>query len=51
MSYPRHEYFRRLLCQLLGQDMEQGVIPNDFNLVGNMVKNICYTKANNYFNS
>ncbi len=50
MSYPRHEYFRRLLCQLLGSDMEQGVIPNDFNLVGGMVKNICYSNASNYFN-
>jgi glucuronate isomerase len=47
MSYPRHEYFRRVLCDLLGRDMEAGEIPNDDALVGPMVKNICYGNARN----
>ena len=49
LSYPRHEYFRRLLCRKLGAEMEGGEIPMDFDLVGNMVKDICYTNAVNYF--
>jgi glucuronate isomerase len=50
LSYPRHEYFRRLLCNILGKDMESGMIPDDRNLVGEMVKNICYFNAKRYFN-
>jgi glucuronate isomerase len=49
MSYPRHEYFRRTLCNLLGTDMENGEIPYDMELVGNMVCDICYTNAVHYF--
>ena len=49
MSYPRHEYFRRLLCQLLGAEMENGTLPNNPKVVGGMVKNICYANAANYF--
>jgi glucuronate isomerase len=49
LSFPRHEYFRRILCNLLGTDMENGEIPEDFNLVGGMVANICYHNAKNYF--
>lgn len=49
MSYPRHEYFRRLLCQMLGEDMTNGSLPNDIELVGNMVKNISFSNAQNYF--
>jgi len=49
MSYPRHEYFRRLLCQLLADDMEKGVIPNDIDRIGRMVKNIAFTNAKTYF--
>ncbi len=49
MSYPRHEYFRRLLCQLLGSEMENGTLPNDVKLVGRMVKKICYANAVSYF--
>jgi glucuronate isomerase len=45
MSYPRHEYFRRVLCNLIGTDMENGEIPNDDNLVGPMIRNICYNNA------
>jgi glucuronate isomerase len=48
MSYPRHEYFRRVLCNLLGTDMEKGLLPDDMELVGNMVKNICFNNANQY---
>ena len=49
LSYPRHEYFRRILCNLLGNDMEDGSLPNDLDLVGKMVQNICYNNASNYF--
>ena len=49
MSYPRHEYFRRLLCQLLGSEMENGTLPNDPTLVGGMVKKICYSNAVRFF--
>jgi glucuronate isomerase len=48
MSYPRHEYFRRILCNLLGRDLESGELPDDFELVGGMVRNICYANAKNY---
>jgi glucuronate isomerase len=48
MSYPRHEYFRRVLCDLLGRDMEAGEIPNDDALVGTMVRNICYGNAKQF---
>jgi glucuronate isomerase len=49
MSYPRHEYFRRTLCNLIGRDVENGAIPNDEKLIGQMVRNICYGNAKNYF--
>lgn len=49
LSYPRHEYFRRLLCNLLGTDVERGELPNDIDLLGGMVKDICYNNANTYF--
>ncbi len=45
LSYTRHEYFRRVLCNLLGTDMEHGEIPNDRELVGGMVRNICFANA------
>jgi glucuronate isomerase len=48
MSYPRHEYFRRVLCNLIGTDMENGEIPNDDNLVGPMIRNICYNNAEEF---
>ncbi len=50
LSYPRHDYFRRILCNLLGTDVENGEIPNDPELLGSMVENICYYNAKNYFN-
>jgi len=49
MSFPRHEYFRRVLCNLLGMEMETGLLPNDEKLVGEMVKDICLRNAMNYF--
>ena len=49
LSYTRHEYFRRLLCNILGRDMQRGFIPDDEGLVGPMVRAICYDNARNYF--
>ncbi|MEQ9218349.1 MAG: glucuronate isomerase [Cyclobacteriaceae bacterium] len=49
LSFPRHEYFRRLLCDLLGRDVEQGRLPEDYDLLGEMVANISYHNAKNYF--
>lgn len=49
LSYPRHEYFRRILCNLIGNDVEEGLLPNDPKLLGEMVENICYYNARNYF--
>lgn len=50
LSYPRHEYFRRILCNLIGNDVENGEIPNDKKLLGSMVENISYNNAKNFFN-
>ncbi len=50
LSYPRHEYFRRILCNLLGTDVENGEIPADMDLLGKMVENISFNNAKNYFN-
>src|SRR5665648_16394 len=50
LSYTRHEYFRRTLCNILGNDVENGEIPNDMELLGDMVENICFNNAKNYFN-
>lgn len=49
LSFPRHEYFRRLLCDILGRDMERGRLPDDLELAGRMVKDICYFNAKRYF--
>ena len=48
MSYPRHEYFRRVLCNMLGAEMERGELPNDQALVGSMVSDICFDNARRY---
>jgi glucuronate isomerase len=50
LSFPRHEYFRRILCNSLGNDMEKGLVPNDMQLVGSMIEDICYNNAKQYFN-
>jgi glucuronate isomerase len=49
LSYTRHEYFRRLLCNLLGGEIERGLLPRDMELVGGMVRDICYRNAARYF--
>ena len=49
MSYPRHEYFRRILCNLFGKEIENGELPNDLNWAGKIIKDICYFNAKNYF--
>jgi glucuronate isomerase len=49
LSYPRHEYFRRILCNLVGQDVDQGELPNDLPWLGQMVKDICFNNAKAYF--
>ena len=49
LSFPRHEYFRRILCNIVGNDIEKGEIPADMNLLGEMIENICYNNAANYF--
>lgn len=49
LSYPRHEYFRRVLCNMLGSDMEKGLLPDDIELIGAMIRDICYNNAKYYF--
>lgn len=48
LSFTRHEYFRRILCNLLGEEIETGLLPNDLELIGSMVRNICYNNAERY---
>ena len=48
MSYPRHEYFRRVLCNMLGREMDRGELPADERVVGSMVKDICFENARKY---
>ncbi|WP_128544321.1 glucuronate isomerase [Larkinella soli] len=49
LSYPRHEYFRRILCNLFGRDVENGELPNDVEWIGKLVQDICYRNAESYF--
>ena len=49
LSFPRHEYFRRILCNLIGSWVENGEAPEDYNLLGKMVEDISYKNAVNYF--
>ncbi len=49
LSFPRHEYFRRILCNILGNDIENGELPNDTEWIGQIVQNICYNNAKQYF--
>jgi glucuronate isomerase len=48
MSYPRHEYFRRVLCDLIGQDVTRGELPNDGAILGRLIGDICYNNARQY---
>lgn len=49
LSFPRHEYFRRILCNLFGEEMENGQIPNDINWVGKIIEDICFNNTREYF--
>lgn len=49
LSYPRHDYFRRILCNLIGEDVENGELPGDMKLLGQVVENICFNNAKEYF--
>ena len=49
VSYPRHEYFRRILCNIIGQWVENGEYPDDWDTLGEIVKGICYNNAVKYF--
>ncbi len=50
LSYSRHDYFRRILCNTFGEDMEKGLIPKDIKWTGKIIRDICYYNAKNYFN-
>jgi glucuronate isomerase len=50
LSFPRHEYFRRILCNLFGEEIENGEMPDDKQWVGKIIQDICYNNAKNYFN-
>ena len=50
LSFPRHEYFRRTLCQLLGREIENGELPDQLDWIGEIVRDICYRNAADYFN-
>jgi glucuronate isomerase len=49
LSYPRHEYFRRLVCNLFGEEIENGELPNDLQWTGKIIKDICYYNTKQYF--
>ena len=49
LSFPRHEYFRRILCNLFGEEIENGELPNDIGWTGKVIQDICYYNAKNYF--
>lgn len=50
LSFPRHEYFRRILCNLFGEEMENGELPDDIIWTGKLIQDICFHNAKNYFN-
>lgn len=50
LSFPRHEYFRRILCNIIGVEVEKGELPDDMELLQQLIKNICYGNARNFFN-
>jgi glucuronate isomerase len=49
LSYPRHEYFRRIFCNMLGEDAEKGIVPNDETLLSGLVQKLCYNNAVAFF--
>ena len=48
LSYPRHEYFRRVLCELVGSWIEKGMAPADYDAIGGMIEDICFNNAWSY---
>ena len=50
LSFPRHEYFRRILCNLFGEEIENGELPNDIEWIGKIIQDVCYNNANEFFN-
>ena len=50
LSFPRHEYFRRILCNLFGEEIDKGELPNDIEWTGSVIRDICYNNARQYFN-
>ena len=50
LSFPRHEYFRRLLCDIFGDEITNGELPDDINWTGKLIRDICYNNTRNYFN-
>ncbi len=50
LSFSRHEYFRRILCNMFANDMHKGIMPNDQQWIGSIIENICYKNAKEYFN-
>jgi len=49
LSFPRHEYFRRILCNVFGEEIENGELPNDINWIGKIIQDICYNNTKGYF--
>lgn len=49
LSFPRHDYFRRILCNILGKEIEKGLLPDDYELMKKLIQNVCYFNAGNYF--
>jgi len=49
LSYSRHDYFRRVLCNIIGNDLEKGLIPDDEELISGLVEKICYHNADRFF--
>jgi glucuronate isomerase len=49
LSYPRHDYFRRLLCNLLGEDLRRGLVPDDREMLGRLIAKVSFANARDYF--
>ena len=49
LSFPRHDYFRRILCNILGDEVEKGELPEDLDFLGGIVQDICFNNASSYF--
>ena len=49
LSYPRHEYFRRILCNLIGSEADRGELPRDMELLASLVRDVCFDNAKRYF--